>query len=709
MSIIYKKILQSLLLLMLNVLVFAQQEIKVMSYNIRLDVAADGENRWDARKDKVASMMNYNAADFIGGQEVQAHQLKYLLENMPGYHFIGVGRDDGKSEGEFSCIFYNKEKFMVVKQSTFWLSPTPDSVSIGWDAAYKRVCTYGLFKSKKTNQLCWVFNTHLDHMGSTARLESVKLIAEKIQQFNNNKNYPVILTGDFNSKPDEAPVQFVNNHFQNARLLCILLPHGPEATWNGFEFDKTPESCIDYIFISNQPQWTVKNFATLTDSYQKKYPSDHFPVLATLVFNPINKNKIADAALLNLVQKQTFNYFWDGAEPVSGMARERIHVDGIYPENDKNVVTSGGSGFGVMAIIVGMERKFISREDGVQRLEKIVHFLETADRFHGAWPHWWNGETGKVQPFGQKDNGGDLVETSYMIQGLLCVRQYFKDGNATEKLLANRIDKLWKQVEFDWYRNGQNVLYWHWSPEYVWQMNFPVHGYNECLIMYVLAASSPTHSVPAAVYHEGWAEGGKIKSAHKALGYPLQLRYQGNPPNGAPLFWSHYSYLGLDPRNLKDRYADYWKENTNQTFINYSWCVANPKKYIGYGKNNWGLTASYSIQFYKAHAPDLKNDLGVISPTAALSSFPYSPKQSMAAMRHWYDDMKEKLWGPYGFYDAFSETENWFPKKYLAIDQGPEVVMIENYRSGLLWKLFMSCPEIKTGLKKLGFENAQSK
>lgn len=414
---------------------------------------------------------------------------------------------------------------------------------------------------------------------------------------------------------------------------------------------------------------------------------------------------ISDSALLDLVQEQTIKYFTVGAEPESGMARERFHVDDIYPENDKNIITSGGSGFGVMALIVAMERKFISKEEGVQRLEKIVHFLETADRFHGAWPHWWNGETGKVKPFGKKDDGGDLVETSYMIQGLLCARQYFKDGNEKEKVLAQRIDKLWKEVEYDWFRNGQNVLYWHWSPNYEWQMNFPVRGYNECLIMYVLAAASPTHGVPAKVYHEGWAECGKIRSKHEVFGYPLQLRYQGNPPNAAPLFWSHYSYLGLNPRGLKDVYTDYWKENTSQTMINYTWCVSNLKKYKGYSKDNWGLTSSYSVKFYSTHAPDEENDLGVISPTAALSSMPYTPERSMDALKHWYYNMNDKLWGPYGFYDAFSETEDWYPQVYLAIDQGPIPVMIENYRTGLLWNLFMSCPEIQTGLKKLGFKS----
>jgi hypothetical protein len=416
-----------------------------------------------------------------------------------------------------------------------------------------------------------------------------------------------------------------------------------------------------------------------------------------------NSDSLSTDSLLTIVQQQAFQYFWDGAEPNSGMARERINMDGIYPQNDKNVVTTGGSGFGVMAILTAIERNFITRKEGVERLEKIVSFLEKADRFHGAWPHWMHGETGKVKPFSKKDDGGDLVETAFMVQGLLCVRQYFKDGNKEEKKLAGRVDKLWKEVDFNWYRNGQNVLYWHWSPDYGWQMNFPIHGYNECLILYVLAASSPTHGVPASVYHEGWAENGKIKSPSEHFGYTLQLHHQG-APNGGPLFWAHYSYLGLDPHGLKDEYADYWKENKNQTLINYTWCVKNALHYKGYGEDDWGLSSSYSVNGYAGHAPSEERDLGVIAPTAAISSIPYTPEESIAAMKHWYSDMKGKLWGQYGFYDAFSETDNWYPQKYLAIDQGPQVVMIENYRSGLLWKLFMSCPEIKAGLKKLGFQ-----
>ncbi len=426
--------------------------------------------------------------------------------------------------------------------------------------------------------------------------------------------------------------------------------------------------------------------------------------------NSAAKKNLTDKQLLDLVQKQTFQYFWDGAEPNSGLARERIHVDGNYPENDQSVVTTGGGGFGVMAILAGIHRGYITRTLGRERFERIVTFLEKADRFHGAWPHWLHGETGKVKPFGRKDNGGDLVESSFLIQGLLCVRQYFKDGNTAEKALAGRIDKLWREIDWSWYRNGgKNVLYWHWSPEYAWEMNFPVEGYNECLIMYILAASSPTHTIPAEVYHEGWARNGAIKGGSTEYGYTLQLNHNGAKQYGGPLFWAHYSYLGLDPRGLKDRYADYWKENTSHTMINYSWCAQNPDKYKGYGPDSWGLTASYSVKGYAAHAPGDKKDLGVISPTAALSSMPYAPKQSMQAMRHWYKDMKDKLWGPYGFYDAFSETDNWYPERYLAIDQGPVVVMMENYRSGLLWKLFMSCPEVQAGLKKLGFQSPHIK
>ncbi len=425
----------------------------------------------------------------------------------------------------------------------------------------------------------------------------------------------------------------------------------------------------------------------------------------TKKLSSVISSPISDDSLLTLVEYRTFQYFWNGAEPVSGMACERIHINGIYPEHDKNVITTGGSGFGFMAILVGIERGFITREDAVARFEKISGFLEKADRFHGAWPHWINGETGKVKPFGTKDNGADLVETSYMMQGLLAVRQYFKDGNQREKKLAARIDNLWRGVDYQWFTQGKDVIYWHWSPTYGWEMNFPVEGYNECLILYVLAASSPTHPVNADAYHKGWARNGAIMGSTTKYGYNLTLKHNGAPEYGGPLFWSHYSYLGLDPRGLKDKYADYWENNINHTLINRQWCIENPKHFKGYGADCWGLTASYSVNGYSAHAPGTENDLGVISPTAALSSFPYTPEYSMQVLKHFYYDLGKKIWGEYGFYDAFSEQADWFPSQYLAIDQGPVVVMIENSRTGLLWNLFMSCPEVKQGLKKLGFSS----
>lgn len=407
---------------------------------------------------------------------------------------------------------------------------------------------------------------------------------------------------------------------------------------------------------------------------------------------------------MDTVERRTFDYFWSGAEPNSGLARERIHMDGRYPENDQTVVTTGGSGFGILALIAGIERGYITRDEGVARFERIVTFLEGADRFHGAWPHWIEGTTGRVKPFGRKDNGGDLVETAFLVQGLLAAHQYFAPGNERERRLAERIDALWRGVEWSWYRNGRNVLYWHWSPDYGWEMDFAVHGFNECLVMYLLAAASPTYPVDRAVYTEGWAENGAIVDPHEVEGYRLHLRYQG--VEAGPLFWAHYSFLGLDPRGLRDAYCDdYWGEMRNYSLINRAYCIRNPKHYKGYGRDCWGLTASYSTAGYAAHAPVEREDRGVIAPTAALSSIVYTPEASMEVMRHLYGPLRDKVWGLYGFYDAFSQTDNWYPQRYLAIDQGPIAVMIENHRSELLWRLFMSHPDVQRGLRKLGFES----
>jgi hypothetical protein len=355
-----------------------------------------------------------------------------------------------------------------------------------------------------------------------------------------------------------------------------------------------------------------------------------------------------------------------------------------------------------MAMLVAAERGFVTREAIVERLEKAVAFLESADRFHGAWAHWMYND-GRVKPFSPRDNGGDIVETAYLAQGLLCARQYFSNGTPRERALADRMDVLWRDIDWNWYRGKarENVLFWHWSPSYGWEMNFRIRGYNECLIAYVLAASSPTHAIPPEVYHEGWAMGGAIQESYTSFGYTLPLKHQVSPELGGPLFWAHYSFLGLDPRKLEDQYANYWEHNVSHVMIDYQYCVQNPKGFKGYGPECWGLTSSYSPKGYSGHSP--AHDLGVISPTAALSSFPYAPKEAMAMLKHLYRDLGDHVIGTYGPYDAFSEQENWYPTRYLAIDQGPIVGMIENYRSGLLWNLFMSCGEVQSGLTKLGF------
>lgn len=418
-----------------------------------------------------------------------------------------------------------------------------------------------------------------------------------------------------------------------------------------------------------------RDFITSIDS------SDKFP-------------RLSDSALLDLVEHQTLQYFWSFGHPVSGMARER--------NTSGDVVTTGGTGFGIMAILAGIRRNFITRSDGLSRIQTIATFLTTrAQRYHGAFPHWMDGATGATIPFSSQDDGADLVETAYLIQGLLTARQFFDGASGAEATLRDSINSIWSKVEWSWFRQGgQNTLYWHWSPNYAWSTNQTVSGWNEALITYVLAASSPSDSIPKAVYDNGWARNGAIRNGNTYFGVQLPL----GPPIGGPLFFAHYSFLGIDPNGLVDAYADYKIQNTAHSLINYNYCIANPQNYYGYSSRCWGLTASDdNASGYAAHSPT--NDGGFISPTAAISSLPYTPTQSMDALLFFYYQLGDKIWGPSGFTDAFSLAGPWFASSYLAIDQGPEIIMIENYRSGLLWNLFMSCPEIKTGLKRLGFQS----
>ncbi|TRZ43661.1 glucoamylase family protein [Robertkochia solimangrovi] len=413
---------------------------------------------------------------------------------------------------------------------------------------------------------------------------------------------------------------------------------------------------------------------------------------------------LSDEEIMDLVQEQTLRYFWDYAESESGAARERYLLSN--PDADAHVVATGGTGFGIMAIIAGVERGFISIGDAESRFAKILDFLESADRFHGAWPHWIDGRSGAVIPFSSLDDGGDIVETAFLVQGLITLAEYLREGTSSQQELSGQAEALWKGVEWDWYTNGTNTLYWHWSPNNGFAIGLPLKGYNETLIAYVLAAASPEHGITKDVYDNGWADNGNIISSNSKYGYPLLVKHQGNEAYGGPLFWAHYSYLGLDPRRLSDGYANYMEVNGFHTLINYQYCVENSKGFADYGEDCWGLTASYSRNNdgslgYSAHSP--ANDTGVISPTAAISSIPYTPEHSLAAMHYFYKN-RTKLLGPAGFYDAFSpEFDFWVAQAYLAIDQGPQIIMIENYRSGLLWDLFMKNTDVTDGLDLLGF------
>ena len=406
--------------------------------------------------------------------------------------------------------------------------------------------------------------------------------------------------------------------------------------------------------------------------------------------------KLTDEELLEKVQRQTFRYFWDFAEENSGMAHERS----TSKKGKLQRVTSGGTGLGLAAFPIAVERGWVTRNEAINRLKKILNFLEKTDTFHGAYAHWYSGTTGRSVRFSEFDDGGDIIETAFLIEGLLINRQFFDKDNSQEEKIRNRINKIWDAVEWDWYiQPGDEVITWHWSPKYGFKKNHKIHGHHEGQILYVLAASSRTHSVPASVYHKGWASSGKIVKNRNHYGYQLPL----GPKLGGPLFFTHYSYLGLNPKLLQDDYADYWQQNVNHAKINYSYCVENPKGYKGYGENCWGLTASDGNNGYSAHSPT--NDRGVITPTAALASMPYTPEESMRALRYFYEVLGDKIWKKYGFVDAFNEQENWYDTQYLAIDQAPIIVMIENYRTGMIWDLFMSTPELKTGLSKLGFKN----
>lgn len=406
---------------------------------------------------------------------------------------------------------------------------------------------------------------------------------------------------------------------------------------------------------------------------------------------------LTDEVLWKMTQRYTTRYFYDFAEPITGMAHER--------SNDVNgeIVTTGGTGFGIMALVAGAESNFITKSEAYSTINKIVTFLEKAERFHGAWAHWYDAHTGKPFSFSKYDDGGDLVETAFLVQGLLTAREYFKAGNVDEHILSNRITQLWETVEWSWYTQGSDSLYWHWSKNYGWKMNHRIRGFDETLITYVLGASSPTYPITKKVYDSSYKNSSYYYNGKSYYGYKLDLGME----LGGPLFFTHYSFLGMNPNGLTDGYTNYFDRNKAHALIHRAYAIENPKKQVGYGAKFWGFTSSDDpLVGYTSHHPGTNDENGTVSPTAALSSVVYTPKESMDVLKELYLTYGKDVFGKYGFYDAINPgmvKGQQVVKSYLAVDQGPIAVMIENYRTGLIWNLFMNNKEIQNGLTKLGF------
>ena len=419
--------------------------------------------------------------------------------------------------------------------------------------------------------------------------------------------------------------------------------------------------------------------------------------------------EFSDDELLTMVQEACFRYYWDGAHPNAGMALE------IRP-GDENLVALGASGFGVMSLIVGTDRGFVTRDQGADRVLKIARFLSRADRYHGAWPHFLDGRTGKTAAyFGRYDDGGDLVETAFMMQGLLTARQYFDRDTPAEKEIRDTVTGLWKGVEWDWYRKDPkgDFLYWHWSADHGWYIGHPLVGWNETMIVYLLAIASPTHPVPASLYYSGWAgqsetavhyrqawsrttEGDHYVNGHEYYGIKLDV----GEGTGGNLFFTQFSFLGFDPRGKRDRFTNYFDNNRNLALINRAYCIENPRHFKGYGSDCWGLSAGINSG---GGMPQPNADNGTICCSAALGEFPYTPVESMKALKHFYRDLGARTWGIYGFYDGFNESQSWFQPVWMGLNQAQIVAMIENYRTGLLWRKFMSNAEIQPALNSIGF------
>ncbi|HWA88155.1 MAG TPA: glucoamylase family protein [Opitutus sp.] len=485
-----------------------------------------------------------------------------------------------------------------------------------------------------------------------------------------------------------------------------LLAYRIYRSWDGRKFEPvgtqqgTRTRFSDYVGAPPREAWYRVSAIDLDGN--ESAPAPMAPAHAST-------RELSDEELLDMVEEASFRYYWDEGHPRAGLAPE------IVP-GDENLLALGGNGFGVMALIVAAERGFVTREQAAVRLRRIVRFLARADRFHGVWPHFLNGDTGHVIPyFGKYDDGGDLVETAFMLQGLLAARQYFRRDDPVECEIRETITRLWRGVEWDWYRKtpDSDFLYWHWSPDHGFHISHPLVGWNETMIVYLLAIASPTHPVPASLYYSGWAGTSPRAVAyrrnwsrttqgdHYANGNTYYgIRLDVGEGDGADLFFTHFSFMGFDPRGRRDRYTDYFENNRAIARIAQAYCIANPLRFTGYGADCWGLSAGVNSG---GGQPQPRDDNGTINCMASLSCLPYTPEASMAALKHFYRDLGAKVWGIYGFHDGFNETQNWFEPVYMALNEAPITVMIENHRTGLVWKNFMANPEIAPALDAIGF------
>lgn len=633
--------------------------------------------------------------------------------------------------GKWSAAIYYREKrgmdhFKKANAISFWVFKIFNSLPLNElpqvQLMRRDSSLTAPFKLKKINANKWEqLYIPISAIVGAGQLNPTDYIAIVFSFENGNENYDHVLYID--------DIEFT--HSENAgtvtALPVITSASNEYAKHVDITWDKVTDENVRLVKIYRSTDGKRLSLVGVQEAYIDRYVDFHgktgqrYFYSISFLDNKYRETKrskwvtgstkaMKDDELLTMVQKASFRYYWEVAEPTSGLAKENIH-------GRQNMIATGASGFGIMALIVATERNFISREESVERFAKIMNFLEKADRFHGVYPHFIDGPTGNVERFfGSRDNGADLVETSFLLQGLLAARQYFSGNNPSEEMIRDKITAIWEKAEWDWFKQypDSKFLYWHWSPDQAWVIDHKLIGWNETMVTYLLAIASPTHPVSAAMYYSGWAnqdstgikyrsgwgqtiDGSKYTNGKTYFGVKLDVGVS----TGGPLFFTHYSYLGYDPHLITDRYTNYFVNNQNIAKINYRYCVENPKKFKGYGDSAWGLTASDGPFHYSADEPVSWQDHGKLTPTGAISSFPYLPEQSMKALKNYYFKFGKFLWGEYGFKDSFDLTNNWCSDIYMGLNQAPMTVMIENYRTGLIWKLFMQNPEIQAGLKKL--------